>query len=186
MNVPDLHKRACEEFNRRVHGIRDDQWELPTPNEGWNVRDLLQHLVSEAVWTAPLMAGQTIAEVGDKFDGDLLGDDPVGAWDRGLAEALAAVTPEAMTRTVHLSFGDFPGEEYALQLFCDNLIHAWDLARATGQDERLDPELVSACATWFADREEAYRSAGAIGERADTPPDADEQTKLLAMTGRKT
>jgi uncharacterized protein (TIGR03086 family) len=185
MDVPDLHKRACDEFGRRVHGIGDDQWELPTPNEGWTVRDLVQHLVSEAVWTAPLMAGQTIAEVGDRFDGDLLGDDPVAAWDKGVAEAVESVTPEAMTRTVHLSFGDFPGEEYAMQLFCDNLIHAWDLARATGQDERLDSELVSACAAWFASREDAYRAAGAIGERPPTADGADELTKLLAMTGRK-
>lgn len=185
MNVPELHRRACEEFGRRVHGVGDDQWELPTPNEEWDVRDLVQHLVNECCWTAPLMAGKTIAEVGDRCDGDLLGDDPKKAWDEAVREAVAAVDDEGMTRAVHLSFGDFPGEFYVMQLFTDHLIHAWDLARATGQDEKLDPELVSVCKEWFAGQEDAYRAAGAIGPRPEIPPDADEQTVFLAMTGRK-
>ena len=74
-----------------------------------------------------------------------------------------------MDRIVHLSFGDFPGSEYTLQLFADHLIHAWDLARAIGADEHLDDELVASCATWFEAVEEAYRSAGAI---AAPPPDS--------------
>ena len=72
-----------------------------------------------------------------------------------------------MDRTVHLSFGDFPGREYAMQLFADMLIHGWDLARAIGADEQLDPELVAALAAWFADMADAYRAAGAVGPRPE-------------------
>ena len=91
----------------------------------------------------------------------------------------------AMGRIVHLSFGDFPGSEYTLQLFADHLIHAWDLARAIGADERLDTELVASCATWFGAVEDAYRSAGAIAARPPVPSDADAQTLLLARFGRQ-
>jgi hypothetical protein len=70
------------------------------------------------------------------------------------------------------------------QLYADHLIHAWDLARAIGADERLDPELVDACATWFASMEDIYRSIGAIGPRAETAPGGDGQTTLLAAFGR--
>ena len=90
-----------------------------------------------------------------------------------------------MGRTVHLSFGDFPGSEYTLQLFADHLIHAWDLARAIGADERLGTELVTSCATWFGAVEDAYRSAGAIAARPPVPGDADAQTVLLARFGRQ-
>jgi hypothetical protein len=90
-----------------------------------------------------------------------------------------------MDRIVHLSFGDFPGSEYTLQLFADHLIHAWDLARAIGADELLDDELVASCATWFKAVEEAYRSAGAIAERPSVPGHADAQTLLLARFGRR-
>jgi uncharacterized protein (TIGR03086 family) len=90
-----------------------------------------------------------------------------------------------MERIVHLSFGDTPADEYAYQLFADHLIHGWDLARAIGADETLDPELVDACAAWFAEREALYRQVGAIGDRPDVPEDADTQTRLLAAFGRK-
>lgn len=185
MNVPDLHRRACEGFAARVHEVRDDQWPQPTPCSDWDVRTLVNHVTAENLWTPPLMEGRTIGEVGDHFEGDVLGDDPKATWDRAAREAMAAVQAQgAMERTVHLSFGDFPGSEYALQLFADHLIHSWDLARAIGADDRLDPELVDACAGWFAEREEVYRAAGAIGPRPELAPDADPQTRLLATFGR--
>ncbi|HEU4399007.1 MAG TPA: TIGR03086 family metal-binding protein, partial [Actinomycetota bacterium] len=134
-DASELHRRATDAFGDRVHAIADDQWELPTPCSEWSVRQLVNHLVYENRWTAPIFAGRTIAEVGDRFEGDLLGDDPAAAWDDSAKEAVAAVTEQGATeRTVHLSFGDVPGSEYAMQLFADHLIHGWDLARAIGAD----------------------------------------------------
>ncbi len=186
MNVPDLHRRALDEFARRVAAIPDDGWRVATPNPEWDVRALVNHLVGENRWTPPLLAGSTIDEVGDRFSGDLLGDDPLSIWDDSSKEATRAVHEDgAMARTVHLSFGDVSAEEYVLQLFGDHLVHAWDLARAVGADERLDPELVMVCTKWFAEREDLYRAAGAIGERPDIAPEAGPQTVLLAMFGRK-
>ena len=89
-----------------------------------------------------------------------------------------------MDRIVRLSFGDVPGREYTLQLFADHLIHAWDLARAIGADERLDAGLVASCAIWFEAVEDAYRSAGTIAARSPVPGDADAQMVLLARFGR--
>jgi len=85
-----------------------------------------------------------------------------------------------MDRIVRPSFGDVPGREYALQLFAEHLIHAWDLARATGADERLDTGLVASCATWFDAVEGAYRGAGAIAARPPVSGDADAQCSGLA------
>ncbi|MDQ3784660.1 MAG: TIGR03086 family metal-binding protein [Actinomycetota bacterium] len=186
MNVPDLHQRALDEFEKRVLEIKEDGWRRPTPNPEWDVRALVSHIVDENRWTPPLLAGSTIEDVGDRFEGDLLGDDPTGAWNDSSRQAVRAVHEDgAMGRTVHLSFGDVPGEEYAMQLFADHLIHAWDLARAIGADEQLDPELVEACSEWFEQREDLYRAAGAVGDRPEIGPNADPQTALLAMFGRK-
>ncbi len=69
-------------------------------------------------------------------------------------------------------------------MFADALIHRWDLARAIGTDETLEPDLVETCAAWFAEREDIYRNAGAIGPRTDVSPDAGPQTRLLAAWGR--
>jgi len=54
----------------------------------------------------------------------------------------------------------------------------------SGQDDRLDPELVAACAGWFAGMADAYRGAGAVGPRPAVPTDADPQAALLAEFGR--
>ncbi|HUL25727.1 MAG TPA: TIGR03086 family metal-binding protein [Streptosporangiaceae bacterium] len=186
MDVPEMLRQAVGEFGARVSEIQAGQWEAGTPDTEWSVRDLVSHLVSEDLWAPPLFAGSTISEVGDRFDGDVLGPDPQQAWQAASAAALAAAdAPGAMDRTVHLSFGDFPGREYALQLFADHLIHAWDLARAIGADERLDPALVDACSDWFAALEDAYRSAGAIAGRPAIPAGAGAQARLLAMFGRQ-
>ena len=186
MDVPAMFRAAVAEFGSRVQQIGDHQWAAATPDEGWSVRDLVNHVVGEDLWAPALLTGSTIAEVGDRFDGDVLGADPKLAWAAASAEAVQAVEADgAMGRTVHLSVGDFPGREYTLQLFADHLIHAWDLARAIGADERLDTELVTSCASWFGAVEDAYRSAGAIAARPSVPSDADAQTMLLARFGRQ-
>jgi uncharacterized protein (TIGR03086 family) len=186
-NVASLHRRACEQFGDHVRKVRPGQWTNQTPCADWDVRTLVSHVVAEDLWTVPLMEGKTIAEVGDRFDGDVAGTDPVSSYGAAAAAAVAAVSaPGALDGTVHLSYGDESGTEYVSQLFADHLIHGWDLARAIGADERLDPELVAACADWFARHEDAYRAAGAIGPRPTLPPGADQQTVLLAAFGRST
>jgi uncharacterized protein (TIGR03086 family) len=185
MDVTDLHRRTVAEFVKRLEGV-GDQWDAPTPCRDWDVRALVNHVVYEDVWTVPMMEGATIAEVGDRFEGDLLGNDPVAAG-RAAADAatIAAASGLVAGRTVHLSFGDTPAEEYAYQLSADHLIHGWDLAAATGGDRRFDPRLVDTLAAWFADREATYRSAGAIAERppGDTPEDP--QDRLITAFGRR-
>src|SRR5262245_46329534 len=90
VSVPVIgwHAKAATAISRVVGEIRDDHWSLPTPCEGWDVRALVAHVVSEARWTSPLLAGLTIEQVGDQFDGDLLGDDPAGSAQEALAEAV--------------------------------------------------------------------------------------------------
>lgn len=190
MHVTDLHRRSVEGFVSRVEALRSadgDVWRAPTPCPDWDARALVNHVVNEDLWTVPLMEGATIDEVGDRFDGDLLGDDPVGVARAACQTAVTAAASGVIAgRTVHLSFGDTPAEEYACQLAADHIIHGWDLAVATGGDTTIDPELVEACAAWFAEREDLYRSAGVIGDRPTTGDAApgDPQARLLVAFGR--
>ncbi len=184
MDVAELHRRSVESWAARVRAVAADQWDGPTPCTDWNVRELVNHVVGEDAWTMPLMRGATIAEVGDSLDGDLLGEDP-RATGESLADEAVAVVAERLPagEKVHLSYGDEDPAEYVWQLSADHLIHSWDLAAATGQDRRLDAELVAAVAGWFAEREELYRGAGMLAARVDTDAD-DAQTQLLAAGGR--
>lgn len=185
MDLIDLYRQSVAGFTDRVRQVRPDQWSAPTPCTEWDVHALVNHIVYEERWMPPLFAGATIAEVGDRFEGDQLGDDPAASAAEAAQEADAAVAePGALDRTVHLSFGDFPGSEYLYQLLADHLVHAWDLAAAIGADRALHPAAVAECARWFAPVEDAYRGSGAIGPRVEVPPDASEQDRLIAAFGR--
>jgi uncharacterized protein (TIGR03086 family) len=178
-----LHHRTVEFFADRVNAVKEVQWGDPTPCTEWTVRDLVNHVTYENLWTVPLMEGATLEEVGDRFEGDVLGENPVGS---ALAAARAAIATVAAQLprggTVHLSSGETPKEEYAMQLAADNLVHGWDLAVAIGGDTRMDPRFVHAVADWFDDREEMYRDAAAISTRR--PLTGDSQHDLLARFGR--
>ncbi|HEX2088304.1 MAG TPA: TIGR03086 family metal-binding protein [Actinomycetota bacterium] len=184
VDVRDFHRRATDAFGARVMAVRDDQWSLPTPCTDWNVRDLVHHLVYENRWTAPLMGGATLEQVGDRFEGDLLGSDPKSAWRESMDEAVRSVREVSLNRTIHLSYGDVPARHYAFELATDHLIHAWDLARAISADESLDEDLVELVYRKMKPREDALKSSGLFGKRVDPPGNADLQTRLLAVYGR--
>lgn len=183
MDAAVLHRRCLDAWQQRLDKVVEDQWDRPTPCAGWTVRDLVNHVVGEELWTTPLVRGATLEEVGDRFDGDVLGEDPVGTGRRAGAEAADAVDGAAPGGgKVNLSYGQEDLEEYVRQLATDHLVHGWDLAAATGQPRDLDPELVAEVADWFAGREAMYRAGGAIGPVVARL--GDRQTELLARFGR--
>jgi uncharacterized protein (TIGR03086 family) len=182
----ELYVKAMGGASSYIDGVRADQWHGPTPCSEWDVKEVANHIIGENLWAGELFKGKTIAEVGNALDGDLAGEDPAAAYRTSVTVAAEVVSaPGAMEATCHLSFGDFSGSDYAEQLFMDTLIHGWDIAKATGQDTRLDPELVSACLPIARQLTGAYRAAGVIGEDLPVSSDADPQTQLLAMLGRR-
>jgi uncharacterized protein (TIGR03086 family) len=183
-DVRDLHRRAAEGFGRRMETVRPEQWGLPTPCAGWDVRALVNHVVSGNRWTPELLAGHSISDVGERLEGDLLGGDPVRAWTDSAAASIAAARNSDLTEPVHLSFGPEPATEYLTQVFADLLIHTWDLARAVGADDTLEPDLVTACARWFAGVADLCRQGGLVGARRAVSATAGPQTRLLAEFGR--
>jgi uncharacterized protein (TIGR03086 family) len=185
LETADLYARCDAAFTARLHAV-GEHWAAPTALPGWDVRTLVHHIVVEERWAPPLLAGLTIKEVGDLVEGDQLVPDPLTAATDASKMALAAVLGDgALERTVHLSFGDMPGAEYARQLAADHLVHAWDLARALGVDDQLDPDAVHTVLDWFGTTEDLYREIGVIGPRVPIPADADAQTQLLARFGRQ-
>ncbi|GHE99519.1 TIGR03086 family protein [Streptomyces longispororuber] len=182
----DRYGRAQEQFARRLRAVRPDQWDAPTPCAEWTVRDLVHHLVAEQLWVPPLVRdGATVESVGDAFDGDLLGPDPVAAWDTAAAAAGAAFrAPGALDRTVHLSYGETPARAYCAQMTTDLVVHTWDLARAVGADERLPDDLVAAAAREVAPYAADLAASDLFAPAVEPPPGADEQTRLLCLLGR--
>lgn len=174
------------EFDRRVRAVRADQWRDPTPCTEWDVRALVDHLVVEQLWAPLLLDGATIADVGDRFDGDQLGDDPVAAWESAAAAAREAfAAPGALRRSVELSYGHRPADGYCQEMTMDLTVHAWDLARGIGADERLDEELVREVLGFIEPQVEELTGTGLFAPPVAVGEDTDAQTRLLALLGRR-
>jgi uncharacterized protein (TIGR03086 family) len=185
MGTKEMYIGALEHFGSLVHQVPDDAWTGPTPCTEWDVRALVQHLVSEIAWTVPLLGGRSVTDVGDSLSGDLLGDDPVASWDVAATDALAAVNAVgAMELVIHLSRRDTTGADYVFEVFNDLAIHGWDLARAIGADETIDPTYVAAIEERMGPVIADLKASGQYGDEVIPPDGANAQTRLLAMFGR--
>jgi uncharacterized protein (TIGR03086 family) len=185
IDVVELQQRGARRFTELVEQV-GNAWGAPTPATEWDVRALVNHVTVEQLWAPPLMAGATIADVGDRFDGDVLGDDPVACWHRAIVAASEAFgAPGALACTVHLSFGDTPAEEYVWQMVADLHLHGWDLATALGADDRIDPDAATTLLAVLSGQEEMLRASGMFGDHLAVDDDADDQVRLLALVGRR-
>jgi uncharacterized protein (TIGR03086 family) len=179
--VADRYHRVATGFTERANAVPDGAWDRPAPCEGWVARDVVRHLVD---W----MPRMFFPSVGLPLpEGPSVDDDPAGAW-RALDAAFRSGLGDAEVCARELEFGPAGRHtwESAVATFCigDVLMHTWDLARATGLDETLDPDEVHLQYEGMLPADEMLRSSGHYGARVDVPDDADEQTKLIAFTGR--
>jgi uncharacterized protein (TIGR03086 family) len=179
---------ARSEFEKRLRGVREDQWALPTPCEGWTVRDLVNHVVAADRMYVPMLAGAPADEVVTALQRDWLGDDPVGAFTEAADALLAAFRePGAFERIGHHPAGDLSGIELFGFRVADYTLHGWDLARATGGDEELDPELVALVWAGIQPLAPNIGNLGFFGSgpSGTVPDDAPLQARLLDLAGRR-
>ncbi|MGY1606265.1 MULTISPECIES: TIGR03086 family metal-binding protein [unclassified Geodermatophilus] len=174
-------RKLADEFGRRVDGVPPDRWDDPAPCEGWVARDVVRHLVE---WMPSLYLGAVGRPLPDMPPVD---DDPAGAWRAADAAISALLADPATARlpTATRAGGMTLEELVAMTGLMDLLVHAWDLARATGQDETLDAAEVSGFLAGIEPWDAAMRGSGHYGARVPVPDDADDQAKLLAFTGRR-
>jgi uncharacterized protein (TIGR03086 family) len=110
-----------------------------------------------------------------------------GAWAGGRDAIQAALEDPAVATT---EFDGFMGKSTFEQMvarfgFIDLTVHSWDIARAAGGDEKLDPTDVHDMFEMVKPMDEMLRSPGVCGPKVEVPADADEQTQFLTFLGRQ-
>lgn len=166
--------------------IPQDRWAAQSPCSKWTVRDVLNHLTSEHLWAPHLLRGETLDQVGNRYDGDVLGDAPDDAWTSAITASLLAwgdLGEVTEHRTVHTSMGQIPVGDYAYQMLVDLTVHGWDLASGAGVRYEPHPDAVAACLSYEVPR---VGDAGIPG--IFRPPVASDSQnpldRLLALLGR--
>ena len=177
-------RRVAGRFTARVAEVPAGAWERPAPPAGWVARDVVRHLVE---WVPSVIGRSGIALPAGPPTTPSVDDDPLGAWT-ALADALQAALddPEVAARTYDVGP---PGEmtveaSIALLVTGDIAIHTWDLARAAGLDDEIDPAVAAEMLVAMAPMDDLLRRSGHYGPKVELPPGASIQDRLLAFTGR--
>jgi uncharacterized protein (TIGR03086 family) len=175
-----IQRLAHERFTETLEAITD--WSAPTPDAEWDVAALVAHVIEEQQWVPLLLDGRRVAEARTRIAP--LGPDLTDEWRRHSGLARAAWERADLAAAVRLSSDTVPARDYLTEQVADVIVHSWDLARATGADERLDDELVDAAWSVFEPQRDALEASGLYASPLPIPAEAPLQLRLLALTGR--
>jgi uncharacterized protein (TIGR03086 family) len=173
--------RATAVASEKVKGVTTADMSQPTPCAEFDVRALLNHMLGGLSMLTTAAQGEKAAVP----DGDQIGSDPAGAYDQRRTALLAAVRePGVLDRDWEMPFGSMAGQMMAGIAFMEHLTHAWDLAKATGQDTTLPSDLVAECTQLVTPMDAMLRTPGVCGPAVTVGGDASAQDKFIAFMGR--
>jgi len=171
----------ADAFEQKVAATRPDQWANPSPCAQWTARDVVGHIV--------MMHGVMLRPLGHQLSpAPSVDDDPLGAFRSARADVERVLHDPALAETSHDWYtGPLTSAQIIDQVVSADMVwHGWDLARATGQDDTIDPIEVQQAGQGVGQFDDSVlRQPGVLGPALDPPPGADAQTRLLAFMGRK-
>ena len=190
-NPVEFFEKAVDQVNKVIAGLTQEQLAHPTPCSEWNIQELLNHLIGGAEMVVGCFSGQTPNITPGSSDSSYSTETQVAglvqAYQTVVDQALqVAHEPGALERNIDTPLGDLPGALFLSFCSMDQFIHGWDLAKATSQDTKLDPQMAQTCYDMCVpDMADQGREAGVIGAVVAVPDDASIQDKLLGYMGRQ-
>ncbi|UUW88547.1 TIGR03086 family metal-binding protein [Pimelobacter simplex] len=181
MSAAEEHRSIAGTFGDKVRGVGAGGWDAATPVAQWQARDVVRHLVE---WFPAFLADGSDLRL---TPGPSVDDDPVAAWEHH-ATGVQAVLDDPANADLTFAHPRLPAMPLprAISEFYtgDVFMHTWDLARATGQDDRLDEERCQVMFTGMEPMDEMLRQSGQYGARVAVPEDASWQDRLIGFIGR--
>ena len=185
MDMRAFDRRALEATGRVVARVTEEALDAPTPCAEWNLRELIVHMAGNNNGFADAAEGKPADP--DVWEGTGISSDPVGEYQKSAERVRAAFAGDGvLDRTFDIyPFGSFPGQTGVAMHFADYLAHGWDVARAIGLDDPLDPELCLAVLRMAQRWPQTSWGPGApFAHRVPVPEDASAQDRLLGFLGR--
>ena len=173
------HRAVAGGFTEVARATSD--WDAPSPVAGWAARDVVRHLLQ---WFPGFLTSGSGIVLPDVPSVD---EDPVGAWEARAGAVQAVLDDPSAAETV---FSDPHTGALPLDLAVDRFytadvfMHTWDLARASGRDVVLDPDVCAQMLAGMEPIEGLMRSSGQYGPRVPVADDASTQDRLLGFIGR--
>jgi uncharacterized protein (TIGR03086 family) len=186
MELDQLLEQTTEMTGRIIAGVKPEQLSAPTPCAQWDVRAVLNHIIGGNHFFAKVAAGEQIEVPSEPRD--LVGDDPATAYAQGAKLALEAWrAPGVAEKIVHMPVGDMPGAFATGLHFMDHLVHGWDIAKATGQEDAVDQSLAEAAYGLVNGNigDDLRKPGGPFGPEVVVDADCPPAERLVAYLGRK-
>ena len=182
MDPVKLIEQATAFASEKVKGVSADDLSKPTPCSEFDVRALLNHMIGGLDMLTQAAEGRESAmPEGDQFE-----NDPAAEYDKRRTALLESLRAEGvLDQNWQMPFGALPGSMMASIALWENLTHAWDVAKATGQDTTLPDDLVAQATEIVKPMDQMIRMPGVCGPAVSVPDDASAQDKLIAFLGRQ-
>ncbi|HKY13432.1 MAG TPA: TIGR03086 family metal-binding protein [Microthrixaceae bacterium] len=169
----ELYERASGWANEKVRGA-SKQLDASTPCDDWDVRTLLSHMLDTQRYFLESARGEDASPPAAEPP-QVLSDDPVADFDNVRSEMLEAFDDPRVQEKTGPALGI---------AFSDQLLHGWDVARATKQDATMPADLAQSAYDTIHGRFTDEQRKGVFKPELEVGADASAQDKLLAYTGR--
>jgi len=191
MDIKDTFIAANSALTDLAVRVRKDQLGLEWPayarfHDGQTVRDSLNLMAYENLCVPKVLAGQTGLTTNPEFEGDLLGEDVAGNYERLASEADASVRAHAdLDETVHISYGDVSAGRYLSDISLNRTMALYDAAALTGLEPHLSDEAVDAIHAIATENGELLRQMGIFPAEVAVSDDAAPEDRFLGYIGRQ-
>lgn len=169
----DLYERASEWTASKVAGATD-KLGVSTPCDEWDVKTLMNHMLDTQQYFVGAARGTDASPPGPNPP-ELVGDDPAAAFAAARDEMVSTYQEPGVIEKTGPSLGI---------AFADQLLHGWDLAKATKQDSTMPDGLPQAAFEMIHGRFTDDQRKGVFKPEVNVGSRASAQDKLLAYTGR--
>jgi len=188
MDKLEVLGRGAAWFAGVLDQVSPDRWAAPSGLGDWTVRELVDHVIGGDRMSTRILRGGTRADGLAEFARSAADADPVGAFaeaSRDMASAFAA--PGALDRIVAHPAFDMPGSQLLGFRIGEYGLHGWDLARAIGADDTIDPDVLQADWEVMQPLAAILPASGMFGDgpSGTVPADAPLQLRVLDLSGRR-
>lgn len=189
METNELFLASDAALRSVIDRITPDDFDKPVPAE-WSrtphptVRDILKAHAYDEAWIPGVLAGRSSADGDELRDRDLLGDDPIAAYD-ALNDIATAAMRDGVdpTTTLRFQYGDYPAAEGMVHLALYRAFQAWSIAKHLNIPFHLSPEIIAGMNEHVVPNSEQWRSFGVFPPAIEPPTDANDETRLLCAVG---
>jgi uncharacterized protein (TIGR03086 family) len=185
--VLERYDRAFAVLDEVVRATASPDWSATSPCPGWTARDVLSHLL----WGQDLVRRWAIDQPptdpnSRDWTQGVAEADLASLWDSSRTQTRTLLTPNVLAHVVRTRlFGEITIAEFLWTFPNDALLHAWDIAAATGAPVTFPEDLIGHLLTWSTANEHLLRRPGGIGPQEAVADGAGIVDRWLGFAGRK-